>query len=107
MPEALELSIFRIVQEGLNNIWKHAKATEASVSLKPTTPRLLLISIADNGQGMGKKFDIAKLGTDGHYGLLGISERVALLGGRLQFEARKPSGVLIQVEVPHPKMATS
>lgn len=107
LPETLELSIFRIIQEGLNNIWKHANATEARVSLRPTSPRLLLISIADNGKGFDKKFNISTLGGDRHYGLLGISERVALLGGRLRFENQKPGGLLVQVELPHPKIIKS
>lgn len=103
LPEALELSIFRIVQEGLNNIWKHADASEADVSLRPTSPRLLLISVADNGHGFSQPFNLGTLGRDGHYGLLGISERVALLGGRLRFENRQAGGLLMQVELPHPK----
>lgn len=104
LPEALELSIFRIVQEGLNNIWRHAKATKAIVSLKPTSPRMLLISITDDGRGFNKKVDLSALGESGHYGLLGISERVALLGGRMRFDKSKKGGVLMQIEVPHPRI---
>ncbi|NJN44976.1 MAG: hypothetical protein HC806_09820 [Anaerolineae bacterium] len=51
LPEAIELSIFRIVQEGLNNIARHAKSSHVKVSLQQTSPRLLLISIADDGVG--------------------------------------------------------
>ncbi|MEM7111136.1 MAG: ATP-binding cassette domain-containing protein [Chloroflexota bacterium] len=104
LPEALELSIFRIVQEGLNNIWKHADASKAAVTLRPTSPRLLLISISDNGRGIDQQFNLARLGSDGHYGLLGLSERVALLGGRLRFENRPLGGLLLQVEIPHPRV---
>lgn len=104
LPEPLELSIFRIIQEGLNNIWKHANATEAKISLRPNSPRLLLISIADNGGGLDKQFNLSTLGDNGHYGLLGISERVALWGGRLRFENQKAGGLLVQVELPHPKI---
>lgn len=104
LPEAIELSIFRIVQEGLNNVWKHAQATEVSVSLQPTSPRMLLISIADNGLGLVKDFDLASLSRNGHYGLLGISERVALMGGRLNFRNQPGGGSLLQVEIPHPKV---
>lgn len=104
LPEALELSLFRIVQEGLNNVWKHAQASEAFVSVRPVSPRLLLLSIADNGSGLSGQFDMATLGSDRHYGLLGISERVALLGGRLRLENRKSGGLLMQVEIPHPKV---
>lgn len=107
LPEELELSIFRIVQEGLNNISKHANATEAQVSLNPTSPRLLLVSIADNGQGLNEAFNLGQLGGAGHYGLLGISERVALMGGRLRFENQQTGGLLVQVEVPHPRIETT
>ncbi len=104
LPETLELSIFRIVQEGLNNIRKHANATEAVVSLRPTSPRLLLVSISDNGKGLSEAFNLARLGSNNHYGLLGISERVALMGGRLRLQNQQNGGLLIQVEVPHPRI---
>ena len=107
LPEHLELSIFRIIQESLNNISKHAQATQVHISLYPTSPRLLLISIADNGQGLPPHLDLTTLGKEGHYGLLGISERVALLGGRLRCENQPNSGLLLQIELPHPRVVTS
>ena len=51
LPEAIELSIFRIVQEGLNNTWRHANATAVKITLRHTSPRMLLVSITDDGQG--------------------------------------------------------
>lgn len=107
LPEELELSIFRIIQEGLSNTWKHSGASCVDVTLKHTSPRLLLISLADDGTGLEPGFDLAALGQDGHFGLLGISERVALMGGRLNFENRTSGGLLIQVEVPHPRVTQS
>ncbi len=104
LPESLELSIFRIVQEGLNNIWKHANATQAIVSFQSTSPRMLLISIEDNGTGLEKSFDLAELGENHHFGLLGISERVALMNGRLNIQNKSQGGLLIQAEVPHPRI---
>ncbi len=103
LPEPIELSIFRIVQEGLNNIWKHANASSASVTLKHTSPRLLLVSIEDNGVGLQAGYDLAALSQNGHFGLLGISERVALMGGRLHFQNQNGGGLLIQAEIPHPR----
>ena len=104
LPEAIELSIFRIIQEGLSNIWKHSGATSVDVTLKHTSPRMLLISLADDGTGLEAGFDLSAMGQDGHFGLLGISERVALMGGRLNFENRPNGGLLLQVEVPHPRV---
>lgn len=106
LPETIELSIFRIVQEGLNNIHKHAHANEVKIALKHTSPRALLITIADNGDGLPDDFDLSELSSMGHYGLLGISERVALLGGRLRLQNQASGGVLIQVEIPHPRVET-
>ena len=104
LPEAIELSIFRIVQEGVNNIWKHADASKANVTLQHTSPRMLLISIADDGVGLQKNFNFGELSETGHFGLLGISERVALMGGRLHFQNLNESGLMMQVEVPHPRV---
>ncbi|HXV43332.1 MAG TPA: ATP-binding protein, partial [Anaerolineae bacterium] len=107
LPEAIELSIFRIVQEGLSNIRKHAQASAVQISLKHTSPRTLLISIADNGRGIATNFNLAALSANGHYGLLGISERIALLGGRLKLQNRPGGGLLLEVEIPHPRVVDS
>lgn len=104
LPETLELSVFRIIQEGLSNVWKHSGATCVNVTLKHTSPRMLLISVADDGTGLEPGFDLSALGKDGHFGILGISERVALMGGRLNFENRSEGGFLFQVEIPHPRV---
>jgi signal transduction histidine kinase len=107
LPETIELSIFRIVQEGLSNVRKHARCSAAQVCLKHTSPRMLLVSIADNGRGLQRDFDLAALSSAGHYGLLGISERVALMGGRLKMQNQATGGMLLQVEIPHPKVQTA
>lgn len=104
LPEAIELSVFRIVQEGLSNVRKHARASAVQISLKHTSPRALMISIADNGRGLPADFDLATLGANGHYGMLGIGERVALLEGRLHVQNQPGGGVLLQVEIPHPRV---
>ena len=103
LPEATELSIFRIVQEGLNNVRKHATAATVDIRLEHTSPRRLVLAIADDGRGLADDFDLAKLSAEGHYGVLGITERVALLGGQCRFQNRPGGGTLIQVEIPHPR----
>jgi signal transduction histidine kinase len=103
LPEAIELSIFRIVQEGLNNVWKHSGASQVCVTLNQASPRLLHLVIADDGTGLLADFDMAALSRSGNYGLLGISERVALMGGRLTLQNQPRGGLLIQAEIPHPR----
>jgi signal transduction histidine kinase len=107
LPETIELSIFRIIQEGLNNVHKHAHADAVQIRLKHTSPRTLLLSIADNGAGLTGDFDLSMLASEGHYGLLGISERVALLGGRLELRNQVGGGLLMDIEIPHPRVDTT
>lgn len=102
LTEEIELSLFRIVQESLNNAAKHANASAVSVYLTYVNSRMLQLLIMDNGVGIAEAFDLAQLSTAGHFGILGISERVALLGGRIEFRNLITGGLQIQVEVPHP-----
>jgi signal transduction histidine kinase len=104
LPEVTELSLFRIVQEGLNNVWRHAQASAVTIALQHTSPRTLMVSIADDGLGFAGDFDLANLASEGHYGLLGISERVALMGGRFRLQRQPERGTLLQVEIPHPRV---
>ncbi|MDM8518968.1 ATP-binding cassette domain-containing protein [Anaerolineales bacterium HSG6] len=104
LPETIELSIFRIIQEGLSNIRKHAQASHVSITLKHTTPRMLMIAIADNGVGIAEKVNLSTVSAKGHYGLLGISERVALMRGRLRMQNQPKGGLLLHVEIPHPRV---
>jgi signal transduction histidine kinase len=104
LPEDIELSVFRIVQEGLSNVRKHAGASGVAIRLKHTSPRTLMVSIADNGRGLPEGFDLSALSADGHYGLLGISERIALLGGRLKLQNQASGGLRLEVEIPHPRV---
>jgi signal transduction histidine kinase len=106
LPEAIELSTFRIIQEGLNNVSRHAAANRVVVTLEHTTPRSLMISIVDDGRGLPQDFDLSELSAEGHYGLLGISERVALLEGRLHIQNQVKGGTMVQVEIPHPRVET-
>lgn len=102
LPEAIELSVFRIVQEGLNNIRKHAAAQQVDLSLHRTPMDNLLIRLADDGNGIATPPDFASLSANKHFGLLGISERAALLGGKLQIESPADGGMVLQVEIPSP-----
>jgi signal transduction histidine kinase len=104
LPEAAELSIFRIVQEGLNNVWKHAHASLVQISLQHSSPRTLMVSLRDNGLGLAEDLDLSALATHGHYGLIGIGERVTLLGGRFRLLRLPEGGSQLLVEIPHPRV---
>ena len=104
LPELIELSIFRIVQESLQNVWKHSHASRVDITLQHTSPRSLLVTISDDGLGLPDDFDLTSLSANGHYGLLGISERVALLGGKLRMPKQNMGGAILQIEIPHPRV---
>jgi signal transduction histidine kinase len=102
LPEAIELSVFRIVQEGLRNIRKHAAAREVRLCLQRTPTASLLMRLSDDGRGLAEPPDLAALSAQKHFGLVGISERVALLGGTLKIESPASGGVTLQIEIPSP-----
>lgn len=90
----LEGTIFRMVQESLNNVRKHSGATAANVLLVESGDRLRL-TIEDNGHG----FDTAKVARD-RFGLQGISKRAELLGGTAEIESEPGQGTRIVVDLP-------
>jgi signal transduction histidine kinase len=96
-PE-VETLAYRIVQEGLTNVAKHAAATEAVVSLTASDGGLL-VRIADNGRGM-REFEPDQLVKDGHFGLAGIDERVEIGGGRLDLMSVGGQGTTLLAWLP-------
>lgn len=102
LPEWIELSIFRIIQEGLSNVAKHADARQVHLRLKRTPAGQLRIHIADDGRGIEHLPDLADLSAQKHFGLVGISERVALLDGRMAIESTADKGFELEIEVPIP-----
>lgn len=102
LPETIELSVFRIVQEGLSNIRKHAAAKHVLLSLQRTPSASLLVKLEDDGQGLLIPANLASLSASKHFGIVGISERVALLGGTMNIESSEGNGMILQVEIPSP-----
>ena len=102
LPETIELSVFRIVQEGLSNIRKHAGARHVRLSVQRTPSASLLLRLEDDGQGLSIPTNLAALSVNKHFGIVGISERVALLGGTMNIESSQGNGMILQVEIPSP-----
>jgi len=98
-PE-VELLLFRIVQEALNNIRRHAQASEAQVVMEFAEDRIK-VSISDNGRGFELSGRVDDLPRSGKLGLAGIQERVRLLGGTIQLKSTPGKGTTLIVEVPN------
>lgn len=97
-PEA-ELAIFRITQEALNNIGRHADALKASVRLS-FDQAAVRVEIEDGGRGFEPPGRITELAAQGHYGLLGMHERAQLVGAQFSLHSAPGGGTLITVELP-------
>ncbi|MDD2865170.1 MAG: sensor histidine kinase [Methylococcales bacterium] len=87
--------VFRIVQESLNNIAKHAKATEVSISLI-SLKNSLLVKIIDNGIGMTKQ----QINATHHYGIQGMHERVNFCCGEIAIFSEEGKGTIIFFKIP-------
>jgi signal transduction histidine kinase len=94
LPTEVETTLYRIVQEALTNVVKHARAESVSILVVRRGAAVTAV-IEDDGQG----FDPAAVPT-GHLGLEGIRERVALHDGRLTVEAAPGAGTTLAIEVP-------
>jgi signal transduction histidine kinase len=101
-PDAA-ITVFRIVQEALTNVIKHARATRVSVTLA-LQDEALLLTITDNGQGIQPTR--SKSNGNG-FGLLGMTERATALGGELTIQPAKRRGTQISLRVPLPDTPAS
>jgi PAS domain S-box-containing protein len=93
IPDETGISLYRFVQEALTNIMKHAHATKVKVRLHYNKGEISL-SVSDNGRGMGEPDRSEGLG------LLGIKERLNLLGGKLEIHSQKGRGTKLVAHVP-------
>lgn len=97
--ETTEIHIFRIVQEALTNIIKHANATEVTITIKKKI-KYSYISVKDNGVGFNYTKDQTENSIAKGFGLTGIAERVKILNGKLIIKSSENSGTDIQVIIP-------
>jgi two-component system sensor histidine kinase UhpB len=99
LPGHVEVALFRIIQEAVGNIARHAGATHVRIGMS-VAAEVARVTVADDGRG----FDVARAmgpdGSDSSVGLVGMQERVAILGGSIEIRSAPGSGTEIVVEVP-------
>jgi len=95
----MELTIFRIVQEALRNVEKHAQASKVEVKIEFCEGKTK-ISIGDNGKGFDSGRSLADLPREGKLGIAGMEERVRLLNGNMRIESKPDKGTKVMIEVP-------
>lgn len=95
LPDAVALCLYRVAQEALNNVAKHAAARHVRVVVETHAPGGCTLRVSDDGRGL-QPADHQKLGS---FGLRGMAERVRALGGTLRIEAAPGQGVTVIVEI--------
>jgi signal transduction histidine kinase len=98
LSATVEATLYRITQEALTNVARHAKATRAEVRVRQGA-HCVACSICDDGVGMDQALLLPGTGARG-LGLFEIQERVAALGGILRLRANPPRGTDLTVEIP-------
>ena len=103
MPSEIETTLFRIAQEALTNVAKHAQATRARIQLH-FGPREVTLHIGDDGVGMDVETAQRAAACGKGWGLAGICERVELAEGNLDIESSPGAGTELSVWVPAPPL---
>ena len=93
------IAVVRIVQEALSNVRAHSEATEVEVDLRATDDGLDL-RIADNGRGFDLRATAGAAARRGRLGIVGMNERVRLLGGVFSIESMPSVGTTVFVSIP-------
>ena len=96
-----ELVVFRVIQEALQNVQKHAQASRVEVNVQQRPGGPLVVSIADDGTGFDPK--LVRQSRTGSSGLVSMRERAATVGGTLKADSRAGSGTTITLTLPMPK----
>ena len=93
-----ELAVYRIVQEALNNVVKHAQAKHVQVHLRFAAA--LSVSIHDDGRGFAMPDRVDALTDRGHFGLIGMRERAELIGARFSLLSSPGQGTTVEMVLP-------
>ncbi len=100
LPEAVRLVLFRVLQESMANIMRHAQATEVNIRFGFDAEEARL-EISDNGKGFSVPESWLSMVHSGHYGLAGMAERVSAAGGTLEIDSSPGSSTTIRVVIPY------
>jgi signal transduction histidine kinase len=99
LPKDIETTAYRVIQESLTNVLKHAQARRVNVILRSSGSRLH-IAVEDDGRGFDADGVMSAPGATGRLGLLGMGERVAQLGGTLVLDSTPGRGAAVVVRIP-------
>lgn len=99
LPADMEVAIYRILQEALNNVKKHAHATEVNV-LAQFTEKQIMLTVEDDGCGFTVPDSITDFASSGSFGVMGLQERAHLFGGNIEVESQLDEGTVVRLIIP-------
>ena len=99
LPAEMEVAIYRILQEALNNVRKHAHATHVDVSTQ-FTPREVKMTVFDNGKGFEVPESLTDFASNGSFGMMGLQERAMLFEGNIFVQSKPGQGTTVQLTMP-------
>jgi signal transduction histidine kinase len=99
LAQELETILYRITQESLNNVAKHARASHVSVTVDRLDDGTARLRVHDDGVGF-EAGDAARLLREGHFGLAGMRERASLVGGSLEVRSVPGQGATVEARLP-------
>jgi len=97
LSREVELALYRIAQEALNNVVHHAKADHATLEI--AFDQEIKLEVTDNGTGFSVPKSPTEFASKGHFGLLGMRERAELIGGRLEIQSEEGKGTRLSVRL--------
>lgn len=100
LPDHVEVTAFRIVQEAVGNVVRHAKAASATVRVAPDEEGWLIVSVTDDGIGFDTRSIAGRARTGESVGLMGMRERAEIIGGTLSIESSPGMGATIVARLP-------
>lgn len=103
LPEEIRLALFRVFQEALNNIQRHAQASQVWIRLSFDDQKIEL-EIRDNGRGFKVPYQWLDLAREGHLGVVGMHERVQAIDGQVLIESEPEQGTRIRVTAPRQRL---
>lgn len=107
LEEETQLALFRVTQEALRNALRHGGATQVTVTLEAPRDGSVTLTVEDDGTGFEVPEPLEQLTRRGSLGLLGMRERVELVGGRFDIASARGRGTRVTVRLPTPESRTS
>lgn len=98
LPEEIQVCLYRVLQEALINVQKHAQARQVVVQMV-IRPVEICLSVQDDGQGFSTPAQLSQFMDRGHFGLVGARERLELVGGKLILHSAPMQGTYLEARV--------